>query len=48
MRRKFSRLNAPGFNGLVIAWKAWKGKHTIKSDRDGPTKNPPMLKLVSL
>ena len=46
--KKISRLSALGFNGLVIAWKAWKGKHTIKGDRDGLAKNPPILKLVSL
>ena len=46
--KKISRLNALSFNGLVIAWKAWKEKHMIKGNRDGPAKNPPMLKLVSL
>ena len=31
----------------MIAWKAWnKKKHKIKGDRDEPTKNPPILKLV--
>jgi len=25
---KISRLNAPGFNGLVVAWKAWKERST--------------------
>ena len=46
--KKISRLNALSFTGLVIAWKAWKEKHMIKGNRDGPAKNPPMLKLVSL
>ena len=44
--KKISRLNALGFNGLVIAWEAWKEKDRIKGDRDEPAKNPPMLKLV--
>ena len=52
--KKINRLDALGFNGLVIAWKAWKEKYTIKDeytikdDRGGPTKNSLMLKLVSL
>ena len=46
--QKINRLNALDFNDLVIAWKAWKGKHTIKGDRGEPAKNPLMLKLVSL
>jgi len=46
---KINRLNAPGFNGLVVAWNAWKEKwHKIKGDRGESAKNPPMLKLVSL
>ena len=44
--KKISRLNAPGFNGLILAWKAWKRKNTIKGDWGGPAKNPSMLKLV--
>ena len=46
--QKINRLNALDFNDLVIAWKAWKGKHMIKGDRGKPAKNPLMLKLVSL
>ena len=30
--QKISRLNASGFNDLVIAWKAWKEKQMIKGD----------------
>ena len=26
--KKISRLNAPNFNGLVVAWKVWKEKDT--------------------
>ena len=26
--KKISRLNAPNFNRLVVAWKAWKEKDT--------------------
>ena len=46
--KKISRLNAPSFNDLTAFWNAWKGKHTIKGDRDVPAKNSLMLKLVSL
>ena len=46
--KKISRLDALSFNGLVIAWKAWKEIYTIKSDWGRLAKNPPMLKLVSL
>ena len=45
--KKISRLNTPGFNGLVVVWKAWKERNTkIKGDRGEPAKNPLMLKLV--
>ena len=44
--KKISRLNAPGFNELVIAWEARKEKDKIKGERDEPAKNPTMLKLV--
>ena len=46
MEKKISRLNAPGFNGLVITWEAWKEKDNIKGDWDEPVKNPLVLKLV--
>ena len=46
--KKINRLDALGYNGLVIAWKAWKEKYTIKDDRGGPAKNSLMLKLISL
>ena len=26
--KKISRLNAPNFNGQVVAWKGWKEKNT--------------------
>ena len=46
--KKISRLNALGFNGLVIAWKAWKEIYMIKNDWGRLAKSPSMLKLVSL
>ena len=47
--QKISRLNISGFNGLVVAWNAWKEKwHKIKGDRGESAKNPPMFKLVFL
>ena len=46
---KINRLNAPGFNGLVVIWNAWKEKwHKIKGDRGESAKNPSILKLVFL
>ena len=45
--KKISRLNAPGFNGLLVVWKARKERNTnIKDNRGELAKNPPMLKLV--
>ena len=45
--KKISKLNALGFNGLVIVWEAWKEKrHKIKGDWDESAKNLMMLKLV--
>jgi len=45
--QKISKLNAPGFNRLVVAWKTWtKKKHKIKGNRGELAKNPSMLKLV--
>ena len=38
--QKINKLNAPSFNGLVVAWKVWKEKwHKIKGDRGEPAKN---------
>ena len=31
--QKISRLNAPGFNDLIITWNAWKEEQTIKEDQ---------------
>ena len=45
---KISRPNAPGFNGMIIAWKAWKKNTQSKGDQGGLAKNPSMLKLVFL
>ena len=44
--KKISKLNAPGFNELVIAWEAWKERHKIKCDQEELAKNPSLLKLV--
>ena len=48
--QKISRLNASGFNGLVVVWKAWKERNTIwvfsLGNQGESAKNPPMLKLV--
>ena len=44
--QKNSRLNASGFNGLMMTWKNWKEKHQIKGDQDEPAKNPLLLKSV--
>ena len=43
--QKISRLNAPGFNGLMTTWKAWKERKS-KDDRGESAKNPPIIKLI--
>ena len=48
IQNKISRLNALGFNGKRITWETWKDEHTIKGDRGGLAKNPPMVKSVFL
>ena len=47
MLHRISRLNVSTSMGLLVVVKTCEDEHTIKGDRGGPAKNPPMTKLVS-
>ena len=46
MLHGISRLNVPTLMGLLVVVKTYEDEHTIKGDRGGPVKHPPMAKLV--
>ena len=48
MLHGISRLNVLTSMGLLVVVKACEDEHTIKGDRGGLAKNPPMTKLISL